>query len=251
MSSSSGENRMTTARSVETEWLDVLPAEDPRAIRSRLDLHRVNKWMGNAGIMQRALLRSCTSAGPGLMLELGAGDGRFTLELARRLAPRWKYVKVVLLDCKNIVTGKTRDGFAALGWQAEAVTADAFDFLEHAKPHSFDAVTANLFLHHFQPGKLARLLTQVAQISDMFVACEPRRSALALAGSKMLWAIGCNAVSRHDAVASVRAGFTGQELSELWPGQCDWRLNELAAGLFTHCFTAQRTTDPTDVQNEI
>jgi len=242
---------VTTARSVETEWLDVLPAEDPRAIRSRLDLQRVNKWMGNVGIMQRVLMGSCASAAPGVMLELGAGDGTFALELAQRLALRWKYVKVVLLDCKNIVTGKTRDGFAALGWQIETITADAFDFLEHAKPRSFNAVTANLFLHHFQPEKLAQLLLQAARITDLFVACEPRRSALALAGSKMLWAIGCNGVSRHDAVASVRAGFTGQELSELWPGQFEWRLSERAAGLFTHSFTAQRTADPTSPQNEI
>ena len=50
-----------------------------------------------------------------------------------------------------------------------------------------------------------------------FVACEPRRSAFALLGARMVFALGANDVTRHDAVASVRAGFRGRELSGLWP----------------------------------
>ena len=42
-------------RRVEPEFLDQLPAEDSRAIRSRRDLQRVNAWMGNVGTMARAL----------------------------------------------------------------------------------------------------------------------------------------------------------------------------------------------------
>jgi hypothetical protein len=34
---------------------------------------------------------------------------------------------------------------------------------------------------------------------------------------KLLWLIGCNAVTRHDAAVSMRAGFIRQELSALWP----------------------------------
>jgi len=242
---------VTKVRCVEPEWLDELPSEDPRAIRSRLDLQRVNKWMGNIGIMQRALMGNHAQTAPRVMLELGAGDGTFALGLALRLAPRWKNVKVILLDCKDIVSSETRKGFSALGWQVEMITADAFDFLKQAKPRSVDTVIANLFLHHFHPKRLVQLLMQTAKIADSFVACEPRRSALALAGSRLLWAIGCNRVSQHDAVVSVRAGFAGQELSALWPEQGDWRLSEHAAGLFTHCFVAQRFGGRTGSQNEI
>jgi hypothetical protein len=162
------------------------------------------------------------------------------LRLARRFTPHWKNVKVILLDRQNIVSSETREGFKALGWEAETITADAFDFLEQAKHQAVDVITANLFLHHFQYEKLTQLLLQAARITNLFVACEPRRSALALTGSRLLWAIGCNQVSRHDAVVSVRAGFVGQELSTLWPEQTNWRLREQAAGLFTHCFVAHR-----------
>jgi methyltransferase family protein len=227
-------------RCVEPEWLDVLPSEDPRAIRSRSDLQRVNRWMQQAGIMHRALTESCGQLAPRALLELGAGDGTFMLRLARRFAPQWKNVKVVLLDCKDIVSSETREGFNSLEWKVEAITADAFEFLKQAKHQAFDVITANLFLHHFEHQKITQLFQHAARITDLFVACEPRRSALALTGSRLLWAIGCNDVSRHDAVVSVRAGFTGQELSMLWPKQANWQLREQAAGLFTHCFVAQR-----------
>jgi hypothetical protein len=227
-------------RCVEPEWLDELSPEDPRAIRSRHDMQRVNRWMQQVGIMQRALTGSCGQIAPRVLLELGAGDGTFMLKLARRLAQHWKNVKVVLLDRQNIVSHETREGFKALEWEVETTTADVFDFLEQAKHQAVDVITANLFLHHFQHERLTQLLLQAARITDLFVACEPRRAALALTGSRLLWAIGCNQVSRHDAVVSVRAGFAGQELSTLWPEQTNWRLREQAAGLFTHCFVAHR-----------
>ena len=227
-------------RCVEPEWLDELPPEDPRAIRSRRDMQRVNRWMQQVGIMQRALTVYCGQRAPRALLELGAGDGTFMLRLARRFAPHWKNVKVVLLDRQNIVSSETRESFKVLGWEVETITADVFDFLEQAKHQPVDIITANLFLHHFQHKKLTQLLMQAARIADLFVACEPRRSALALTGSRLLWAIGCNEVSQHDAVVSVHAGFTGLELSMLWPKQTYWRLQEQAAGLFTHCFVAQR-----------
>jgi len=238
-------------RCVEPEWLDELPPEDPRAIRSRGDLQRVNRWMGQAGIMRRALLSSRGLTAPRVVLELGAGDGTFMLTVARSLALGWKNVKVILLDCKDIVSNETLHGFKALGWDVETIKADAFEFLGQAKQRSVDAITANLFLHHFRHERLTQLLLQAARVADLFVACEPRRSTLALVGSRLLWAIGCNSVSRHDAVVSVRAGFADEDLSELWPDQDDWRLTERAAGLFTHCFVAQRSGRSMGPQNEI
>ena len=62
----------------------------------------------------------------------------------------------------------------------------------------------------------------------------------ALRASRLSWAIGCNKVSLHDAIVSVRAGFAGQELSALWPSPDRFDLDEHAARLFTHCFVARR-----------
>jgi hypothetical protein len=224
-------------RQVETEWLDELRPDDPRALRSRRDLRRVNAWMLQAGIMAKALRDHCDP--PRSLVDLGAGDGAFTLRVARKLGARWRGVRATLVDRQDIVSEPTRAAFRALQWDVEVVAADAGDFLARLGA-PVDVITANLFMHHFATEPLTRLLARVAARAQIFVACEPRRSPLALGASRMLWAIGCNDVSRHDAVASVRAGFTGREMSAAWPPHDAWVLDERPARLFSHCFVARR-----------
>ena len=65
---------------------------------------------------------------------------------------------------------------------------------------------------------LQRLLAACARRADALVACEPRRSRFALAASHLIFFLGANAVTRHDGVLSVRAGFVDDELGAAWPG---------------------------------
>lgn len=227
-------------RCVEREWLDVLQPDDPRAIRSRNDLKRINAWMLQSAIMARVLIKSCGGNTPRTLLDLGSGDGTFMLRVARRLAPHWQNVTVMLLDRQNIVSAETLQHFRALRWNAEPIAADVFDYLKQATPSEVDVVTANLFLHHFLQQELVQLLALAAQRSRILVACEPRRTIFALLASRLSWAIGCNDVTRQDAEISVRAGFNGRELSAAWPKESGWVLREQPAMLFTHSLAAHR-----------
>ncbi len=209
-------------------------------MRSRRDLRRVNAMMGNAIIVARELRRSAPGVSPRLIAEIGAGDGAFMLRLAERIAQEWNDVNVVLLDRQDIVGPEALDGLERLGWRPESVTADVFEWLARPTDQVFDVIIANLFLHHFDVARLMVLLPLVAKRTRVFIACEPRRSGLALIGSRLLGVAGCNDVSRHDAVVSVRAGFDGRELSALWPERHGWMLRERAHGLFSHCFIAHR-----------
>lgn len=230
---------MTSPRLLEAEWLDELPPGDVRAIRSRADLRRVNAIMGNARLMVSPLREFLPRERTLRIADLGAGDGTVSLAVARRL--RRARVRLTLVDRAPVVHGVTLERLEALGWHATIASADVFDFLA-AEGEPFDAIFVNLFLHHFDNERLARLLAAAAARTRLFVACEPRRSALALAGSRLLWALGCNDVTRHDAVASVRAGFAGQELSALWPPSRDWVIREKAAWPFSHVFSACAAT---------
>ena len=78
--------RMSLRRRVEPELLDSLPAEDPRAQRSRNDLRRIHRAMATSSIAQRALDRGMAGFRPSTILELGAGDGSLMLRLAQRRA---------------------------------------------------------------------------------------------------------------------------------------------------------------------
>jgi len=227
------------ARVLTPEILDFLSPDNPRAIRSRRDLVRINAVMRQGAIMAGLL---ADFPAPKLIADLGGGDGRFMLGVARRLSKRWQGVTVMIADRQPIVSAATRAGFAQAGWHCESLTGDVFATLPLIRP---DIVSANLFLHHLETEALAELLALVAAHARGFVACEPRRSAFALLGAKMVGVLGANDVTRHDAVASVRAGFGGRELSALWPDAMphamkhrSWILHEAGAFPFTHAFTA-------------
>jgi hypothetical protein len=230
-------------RVVEPELLDALPPADARAVASRADLRRLNIIMGHAGILSRAFRRQLVQTSllsrPLRLIELGAGDGTLLLRLAHRLAAVGVTAEVTLLDRQNLLSAETRCAFAALHWPVESATSDVFAWLNQPAP-TVGAILTNLFLHHFPDPSLAHLLQLTAARTNLFIACEPRRSPLALAASRSLRFIGCNDITQHDAVRSVRAGFLGRELSALWPPDNNWQLIEQPAGLFSHCFIAKR-----------
>jgi hypothetical protein len=236
-------------RTVVPELLDELPPDDPRAVHSRRDLRRVNRLMGNADIMARALLAGSAKQDPAYVpkktpdrvsiVEMGGGDGTFLLELARRVAPALGPAHVTLVDQQTLVTADTRSQLATLSWHVDVVKADVFDWLAHRGSEAADVTLANLFLHHFKGDRLAALLRGASRQTRMFLACEPRRSGAALAAASLMGLIGCNSVTVHDARISVRAGFRGDELSTIWPTAGGWTLEERKAGRFTHGFVAR------------
>jgi len=229
-------------RVVEPEWLDELPTSDSRASRSRRDLRRINAVMGNASRMAASLGRVKGTGEIHHLVELGAGDGSFALSLARRLSSAGQLREVTLVDQAAFANGNAQGEFAKLGCALNVTQADVFDWLVGAR--SVDVIVANLFLHHFREQPLRKLLRLVASRSQVFVACEPRRSSMSLTGSRLVGLIGCNDVTRHDAVVSVRAGFSGHELSRLWPEHPEWILEERPAGVFSHLFVARMAALP-------
>ena len=226
-------------RRVEEETLDHLREEDPRAIRSRRDLRRVNRVMGNASILD-SLLHGSLKHRPKRIAELGAGDGSLLLGIARRRARTWRGVALTFVDRQDLLDATAVAAFAELGWTANAAVMDVFDWLEHEADRHYDAILANLFVHHFEADALRRMFRAIARITDCFIACEPRRAQVAQLGSYLIGALGVNAVTRRDAVLSVRAGFRDHELSACWPDGGEWRLSEGDARLFSHTFAAVR-----------
>ena len=90
-------------RLVQPELLDTLPPENPRAIRSRRDLRRVNAWMGNARIMRAALKDSRPARASGGLMEIGAGDGTFLLRVVEKSRRPRAAPAVTLLDRQTAV----------------------------------------------------------------------------------------------------------------------------------------------------
>ena len=239
-------------RQVTPERLDTLPADDAQALRARADLQRIHLAMGTRDILVKALSdmpRPGPRDRPWRVLELGAGDGTLMLRVARSLAGRWPGTDLTLLDRLPLVRPDMAADYAAVGWRLRTRVVDVLDWAGEAAdtagpsgaPGRWDLIVCNLFLHHFESPQLRVLLRVIAQRCDRFFACEPRRGRAGWIGSRLVAALGANAVTRTDAVLSVRAGFRGKELAELWPAaDGQWNLQTYPSGLFSHCFRAER-----------
>jgi hypothetical protein len=218
-------------RVLQPELLDELPFNDPRAIHSRRDLRRINKIMENARPIAK-FLREGELKSAVTIAEIGAGDGNISARVASELSADGISGTLLLVDRQPLPAAEIR------GWKVQSIKADVFAWLEKTAP--VDVIIANLFLHHFKDEQLRQMFQRCAQLCNLFAASEPRRSSLAMWFSRRVRVVGCNEVTRHDAEISVRAGFTGSELSKLWPDEAAWRLSERKGGLFTHFFGARR-----------
>jgi|SRR5450432_164525 len=233
---------MSLPRQVHAELLDALAPDDPRAIRSRRDLRRINRLMATHALIGAPLDKILCGSTAVRLVELGAGDGQMLLQLARHHARRWPKISLELLDLQPVVSANTLASYRALGWDVNVIRADVFDWLAQPASGPVPVIIANLFVHHFAGEPLHTLLNGIAARAGAFLCCEPRRSRLALTFSRLLGVIGCNEVTRHDAVASVHAGFNAQELTAAWPQPSAWTLREGPAGMFSHRFEALART---------
>ena len=227
-------------RVVLPELLDVLPPQDRSALRSRRDLRRVNAWMRHSRIMARALRENLVGCDTPQIVELGAGDGHFLLSVAGRLQGKWPGVNATVVDQLDALDPQTRGQFDRLGWSIHAEIAEASVWLRKASAQPAHAIVSNLFFHQFHAEQLTEMLHLAAQSACVVIALEPRRAWLPRLAGRLLWVIGCGPVTRHDAHISIRAGFSGSELSALWPDKKNWELTERPVGLFSHLFIARR-----------
>ena len=67
------------------------------------------------------------------------------LRVARKLAPRWPDVKIILLDRADIVSEETRRNFRSLRWDVEVLTADVLAHFERPHVSPVDIIAVNLF----------------------------------------------------------------------------------------------------------
>lgn len=213
-------------RTVQAEILDSLDEDDPAARANRRDLRRLNRLMGNYRWCREQLRRELR---PGdRLLELGAGDGELGRLAAGALPPG--------AGATGLDLGRRPERWPdAWAWrQADILSEDALD--------GADVVLANLILHQFDDDALASLGRRLgASGARRLIANEPARRRLHLWQMRLSRPLGWHPVSRHDAAASIRAGFLGHELAErLGLDPAAWRWTARTTFLGAYRFVAAR-----------
>ena len=227
-------------RKVEPEILDALDSDDPRAIQSRRALRRLNYLMRHASIFDEQLGLGRGRFAPRRVLDLGSGDGWVLYEILSRLPMSDGDREVVLVDRRPCVSTGVLGALESMGWTVRIEVADVVEWISRRwRGRRFDCCFINLMLHHFRDREIRTLFHGIQKRARSLAACEPRRSARSLLASHSVRWVGCDEVTQHDAVASVRAGFREDELTQLWPRQRSWLVQERPVGLFSHYFWAK------------
>jgi 2-polyprenyl-3-methyl-5-hydroxy-6-metoxy-1,4-benzoquinol methylase len=211
-----------------TELLDD-PRADPRAVQAELrDIARLNAWFGGTRAVVRALepyFRAARAAGAAgaagaaswTLLDVGTGLGdipRAAAAAARRHGIALRLVGVDL----NRTAARLAHGAAhapAPPAPLAAVVADggALPFA----PRSVDVVTASQVLHHLPRATAVRWIAAFDRLARrVVVLADLRRSRLGMAAAWVAaLGLGMSACTRHDAVVSLRRGYTTRELDAL------------------------------------
>lgn len=193
---------MRTERKGEAEILDALPPGHPDAVASRKDLRLFNAYLGTMGWFSRRLLPLLQPTDR--VLEPGAGQGELSRVLfqkaleGRGFRGIWRTLDLHLSEIEH------RNGVLPL-------QGDLLDFREYAE---VDVLLGNMILHHFNPEELRRLGRLFQKRARLLIFQEPLRSPLHLYVCRCCFFL-MSRVTRHDAPASIRAGFRGPELPQL------------------------------------
>ena len=212
-------------RRVDPELLDQLPHGHPDGVRSRREIHLVNRLMGNHRWLCHTLSRR--GGREQRVLELAAGDGvlAYRARANRRLdALHWKGLDLAPPPAQ---------------WPGDWEWHQRDVLAPHQLPDA-DILVANMFLHHLRNEQLLSLGQRLPESCRMIVACEPvRRSIHAWQGILLSFFIGMSAVTYHDMLVSIRAGFVGRELPEAM-GLPDWQTAVNHTPLGAYRFVAWR-----------
>lgn len=201
-------------------------------------LRGLNRRLGGVEALMSNMRRWSAAWAPGAtitLLDVATGTADLPLE-ARRWAEGAGFdLRVTAVDVNESVLALAR---SHVGGQPgiELVQCDAMSLLSRFEPGSFDYVHSGLFLHHVADADVVKVLRIMHTLCRRGLVwndlMRSRRGYLAT----WLFTLGRKRVLRHDACASIRAGFTAREVRDL-AARAGLECPAYAENFFTHRFT--------------
>jgi ubiquinone/menaquinone biosynthesis C-methylase UbiE len=175
------------------------------------DLAKVNAWLGGIRATLRELDKLAVT--PRTFLDVGTGGADMPVALLDHLRARGAAPTCVALDRSQRALAAAADRVAGRT-DVTLVCADAF-----ALPFpdaSFDLVTCNLALHHFEPADAVRALSEMARVGRDVIVNDLRRSFVAWLLARAFFPLFThNRFTLHDGPLSVRRAYSPSEARAL------------------------------------
>jgi ubiquinone/menaquinone biosynthesis C-methylase UbiE len=188
------------------ELLDEHDAPRADVERSLRDLRRINRFLGGLRVYRRLLARVAPDRGAPLRVaDLGAGTAD-CLESLRD----YHRLTAIAFDF-NIVHLRYQHN----GARVHRVVADALNL--PLRDGAVDIVTSAHFFHHFSPDQNAAILNDALRAARRAVVVnDTQRARIPLLVTQLLgWLRLVGRITRYDAPASVRRGYTDTEAREI------------------------------------
>ncbi len=198
----------------------------------------VNRRLGGAAALIRHLhawSKNWPKGRPITLLDLGTGSADIPLAVRRWGEAQGHDIRITATDVHPLTLELAREHVSGAKG-VEVTSLDALAMRESLSARSFDYVHAGMFLHHLSEIQVLTVLAGMDRVAAQGVVWNDLvRSRLNLAFITLA-TTGQSEMIRHDARASVRAGFTRPEVLDL-AQRCDLRFCRYHASLFTGRFT--------------
>ena len=204
------------------EMID-MPDADPVLLRGELrNLRIINRYLGGLAAVRKALIPMVMSTRPEQtlqLLDLATGSGDQAVSITRMFRRLGRHVIITAVDNNDTVLAYARRhaaGFNEIRFEHEDIRTLPYP------DRSFDIVLCSLAIHHFSWTSAVRLLQEMDRLSRIgFILNDFSRSTLALAGAWLYTrTTTTNIMTRTDAIASILAAFSIEELARMAKVAC-------------------------------
>lgn len=184
--------------------------EDVRA--SLRDLERISRYLGGTFAVTRHLYPRLRKLKAAVIADIGTGSADLPAQIVRWAGRQGIDLRVLALDfsARNLDIARS-NAYPAIN----LIQADA-NHLPFARSQ-VDYVISSLFLHHLPPESVVALLREsYARARCGIIMSDLERGWMTLAGFKLVQPLFARSyITRNDAAASVRRGYTPAELQAM------------------------------------
>lgn len=221
--------------------------DDPRATRDELAqalrfIRIINRRLGGSAALIRHL-RAWSRHWPRdravTLLDLGTGSADIPIAAVRWARRAGFTLRITGVDLHPVTLELAREHVAANADAADHISlihADALRLTDQFAARSFDYVHAGMFLHHLGDIEVRTALAIMDKLAARGIVWNDLlRSRTALIATNLL-TIAAPRIVRHDALASIRAAFTADEVRDI-ARRLDLGYAHVRTSFFTQRFT--------------